>query len=202
MRTSASTVNNLKRTIPRDREIVSNMKKTVIGIGVLILVVGLMVMVLSLVNLPHATTEPYDVPKSSSIIDESFTVPPSTVTRTASLSAGDTINIQLVVTAGGNKDINFNVNNVTLTFISVSRVTSYDRNWTVPSTGAYFFVYDNSFSTFTSKQVTTEVTKLWTETAYRDVTKYNPLFPYEFTYLGLLLLFAGIGVIAWGFIRK
>ena len=178
------------------------MKKTVIGIGALILAVGLVVMVLSLVSLPHATTEPYDVPKSSSIISESFSVPPSTVTRTASLVAGDTINIQLVVTAGGNKDINFNVNNVTLTFISVNRVTSYSRNWTVPSTGAYLFVYDNSFSTFTSKQVTTQVTKLWTETAYRDVTKYNPLLPYEFTYLGLLLLFAGIGVIAWGFIRK
>ena len=197
-----NTVNDLKRTIPRERETVSDMKKTVIGIGALILAVGLMVMALSLVNLPQATTEPYDVPKSSSIINESFSVPPSTVTRTASLSAGDTINIQLVVTAGGNKDINFNVNNVTLTFISVSRVTSYDRNWTAPSTGAYFFVYDNSFSTFTSKQVTTEVTKLWTETAYRDVTKYHPLLPYEFSYLGLLLLFAGIGVIAWGFIRK
>jgi FlaG/FlaF family flagellin (archaellin) len=178
------------------------MRKTAIGIGITILVVGLVVMTLSLVNLPQATTEPYDVPKSSSMINESFTVPPSTVTRTASLVAGDTINIQIEVTSGGAKDINFNLNNVTLTFISVSRITTYNRNWTVPSTGAYLFVYDNSFSTFTSKQVTTQVTKLWTEVAYRDITKYHPLLPYEFVYLGLLLLLAGIGVIAWGFIRK
>jgi hypothetical protein len=178
------------------------MRKTAIGIGITILVVGLVVMTLSLVNLPQATTEPYDVPKSSSIIDESFTVPPSTVTRTASLVAGDTINIQIEVTSGGAKDLNFNVNNITLTFISADRITTYNRSWAVPSTGAYLFVYDNSFSTFTSKQVTTQITKLWTETAYRDITKYHPLLPYEFTYLGLLLLLAGMGVIAWGFIRK
>ncbi len=178
------------------------MRKTAIGIGALILVVGLMVMVFSLMDLPHATTEPYDVPKSSYIINESFTVPPSTVTRTASLVAGDFINIQFQVVTGGNLDIDFNVNNVTMTFIDLSRVTSYDHNWTVPSTGAYLFVYDNSFSWFTSKYVTTQVTKLWTETAYRDVTKYHPLLPYEFTYLGLLLLFVGIGVLAWGVLRK
>ena len=178
------------------------MKRTAVGIGILILAVGVILMLFSLIDLPHATTEPYDVPKSSSIINESFTVPPSTVTRTASLVAGDFINIQFQVTSGGNLDIDFNVNNVTMTFIDLNRVTSYNNNWTVPSTGAYLFVYDNSFSWFTSKSVTTQVTKLWTETAYRDVTKYHPLLPYEFTYLGLLLLFAGMGTIAWGFIRK
>lgn len=178
------------------------MKKTLLGIGVFLLIVGIVVLAFTFIDLPRTTTESYQVPKSSDIIDESFTVPPETVTRTRSLTEGDSLNIQLEVTAGGNKDIDFSVTDGITTYISATRATTLDRDWTVPSNGTYYFVYDNSFSWITSKDVTTKVTKHWTETNYRDVTKYYPLLYYEFSYVGLILSFAGIGIVIWGFVRK
>lgn len=190
------------------------MKRTIVGVGAFLLIIGIVILVFTSVDLPHTTTEPYQVPKSSDIIDESFTVSPDKVLRTRVLTGGDILHVELEVTAGGDKEIDFYVNKTTvelwgqtvtvvntIVFKADTRVTTVDANWTVPSNGTYHFVYDNSFSWITSKGVTTKVTKHWSETNYRDVTKYYPLIPYEFSYVGLILSLAGIGVLIFGFIK-
>jgi len=147
-------------------------------------------------------TESYQVPKSSVIIDQSFVVPPSTITHTTYLNANDSLNIQVSVTSGGNRDIDFSVNDGSTTYISYSRATTVNKDWTVPLSSNYNFVYDNSFSWITSKDVTVQVTKQWTETAYRDVTTNNQLLPFEFAYLGVALALVGIGLTIFGVVKK
>jgi hypothetical protein len=147
-------------------------------------------------------TESYQIPKSSVIIDQSFVVPPSTITHTTYLNANDSLNIQVSVTSGGNRDIDFSVNDGSTTYISYSRATTVNKDWTVPLSSNYNFVYDNSFSWITSKDVTVQVTKQWTETAYRDVTTNNQLLPFEFAYLGVALALAGIGLTIFGVVKK
>jgi hypothetical protein len=124
---------------------------------------------LPFVYVPKTVSESYQVPKSSVIIDQSFVVPPSTTTHTTYLNQGDSLNIQVTVTSGGNRDIDFSVNDGATTYMSYSRATTVNKDWTVPLSSNYNFVYDNSFSFITSKDVTVQVTKQWTETAYRDM---------------------------------
>lgn len=157
---------------------------------------------LPFVYVPKTVSEAYQVPKSSSVFDESFVVPPSTVTHTTYLNAGDSLNIQVTVTSGGNLDIDFSVNDGVSTYLSYSRVTTVNENWTVPLSSNYNFVYDNSFSTFTSKGVTVQVTKHWTETDYRDVTHNNQLLPFEVSYVGVVLALVGIGVTIYGVVKR
>jgi len=178
------------------------MKKAIVGIGVFALIIGILLIALPFVYVPKTVSESYQVPKSSSIVDESFVVPPSTITHTTYLNANDSLNIQVTVTSGGNKDVNFAINDGATTYVSYSRATTVNKDWTVPLSSNYNFVYDNSFSTFTSKDVTVQVTKHWTETAYRDVTTTNQLLPFEFAYLGVALALVGIGLTIFGAIKK
>jgi hypothetical protein len=178
------------------------MKKAIVGIGTFALIIGILLVALPFVYVPKTVSESYQVPKTSSVIDESFVVQPSTVTHTKYLNAGDSLNIQVTVTSGGNKDIDFSINDGATTYISYSRVTTVNKDWTVPLSSNYNFVYDNSFSWITSKDVTVQVTKHWTETAYRDVTTSNQLLPFEFAYLGVIAALTGIGLIVFGIVKR
>ena len=178
------------------------MKKAIVGIGVFALIIGVLLIALPFVYVPKTVSESYQVPKTSSIISESFVVPPSTVTHTTYLNQGDSLNIQVTVTAGANRDVDFSVNDGSTTYLSYSRATTVNKDWTVPLSSNYNFVYDNSFSFITSKDVTVQVTKQWTETAYRDVTTNNQLLPFEFAYLGVALALFGIGLTIFGVVRK
>ena len=178
------------------------MKKVIVGIGVFAFIIGVLLIALPFVYVPKTVTESYQEPKSSVIINESFVVPPSTKTTTTYLNAGDSLNIQVTVTSGGNKDIDFSVNDGSTTYLSYSRVTTVNKDWTVPLSSNYNFVYDNSFSLITSKSVTVQVTKHWTETAYRDITTNNQLLPFEFAYLGVVLALVGIGLTIYGVAKK
>ena len=178
------------------------MKKAIVGIGVFALIIGVLLIALPFVYVPKTVSESYQVPKSSSIISESFVVPPSTVTHTTYLNAGDSLNIQVTVTSGANKDVDFSVNDGSTTYMSYSRTTTVNKDWTVPLSSNYNFVYDNSFSFITSKDVTVQVTKHWTETAYRDVTQNYQLLPFEFAYLGVVLALVGIGLTIYGVVKK
>jgi dipeptidase len=125
--------------------------------------------------------------------------PTSKVTDGLTLNAGDSLNIQVTVTSG--KDIDFSVNDCSTTYLSYSNVTTVNKDWTVPQSSNYNFVF-NSSSTFTSKDVTWQVTKHWTETAYRDVTQNVQLLPLEFSYVGIVLSLAGIGILIYGTVKK
>jgi len=177
-------------------------KKTFIAIGIFALVIGIILITLPYVYVPKTISEAYQVPKTASIISESFVVPPSTITHTAYLNQGDSLNIQVTVTSGGNRDVDFSVNDGSTTYLSYSRATTVNKEWAVPLSSNYNFVYDNSFSWITSKDVTVQVTKQWTETAYRDVTTNSQLLPFEFAYLGVALALTGIGLTIFGVVKK
>ena len=162
----------------------------------------MLLIALPFVYVPKTVSESYQVPKSMVLIGESFVVPTSKITHTTYLNANDSLNIQVTVTSGGNRDVDFSVNDGSTTYLSYSRVTNVNKDWTVPLSSNYNFVYDNSFSTFTSKGVTVQVTKQWTETAYRDVTTSNQLLPFEFAYLGVALALVGIGLTIFGVVKK
>jgi predicted RNA-binding Zn-ribbon protein involved in translation (DUF1610 family) len=167
-------------------------KQAIVGLGIFVLVIAVVLLALPFVHVMKTESQAYQIPQSSVIISESFSVPPQTVMHTAFLNAGDSLNIEVTVTAGGYKDIDFSVNDGSTTYLSYSRVTTVNRDWTVPTSSNYNFVYDNSFSWITSKDVTVQVTKHWMQPAYRDVTQNAPLLPFATFYGGVVLLLAGI----------
>jgi len=178
------------------------MKKAFVGLGAFALIIGIILIALPFVYVPKTVSQAYQVPQSSDVFNTSFVVPPAITTQTTYLDAGDTLNIQVTVTGGGNLDINFNVNDGATTYLSYTRATTISRTWTVPLSSNYNFVYDNSFSTFTSKDVTVLVTKNWTTTAYKDVTTNSQLLPFEVAYVGVVLALAGIGITIYGVVKK
>jgi len=173
------------------------MKKTIMRVSFFLYIVGVVVLVFALVGLPRAATEPYGVPNSSEIVNEFFEVSPGIFIRMLNLTGGDSLGIQLNVTAGGDEGIDFSVIYGTAVYIDEMEITTLHRNWTVPSNGTYQFVYDNSYSLI-SKNVTTIVTRYWTEIEYREVIKNLPLLPREFSYVGLILSSVGMGVLIFG----
>lgn len=176
------------------------MKKAIVGIGVFLLLAGIVIFALTFVDLPYTTTEPYHVPISSDIVDESFTI--GVIQRKRSLNGSDIIHIALEVTAGGNKEIDFYVQDETATYVEKARVSVVKMNWTVPSDGTYYFIYDNSLNWLTSKNVTTRITRYWNQTSYTNTTKCYPAFSYEFSYVGFVLSLAGTGITIWGFNKR
>ena len=176
------------------------MKKTIVRIGAFVYIIGMVMVAFSLIGPPRTVTESYQVPNSSEEMNESVTVSPGIFIRILNLTEGD-LHIQVEVTAGGDKDIDFYVTYGTKFHVVDIRVTTVDRNWTVPYNGTYQFVYDNNFS-WDSKNVTSIVTKYWIETEYREVTRYLPLIPHEFSYVGLILSSVGIGVFIYGLIEE
>lgn len=83
--------------------------------------------------------------------------------------------------------------------ISHTKIITFDSDWVVPYNGIWYFVCDNSFSSTTSKGVATTITKHWTETFYRQVTRYRPLVP---QYLGVIVLLGGVLTLIMGKIVK
>lgn len=167
------------------------MKQATALFGITLVLIAITLIILPLINISKTTSEPYSIPRSSVLISESFSVSPNIVTHTGQLIAGDSIKIQVTVTSGGNRDIDFSINDGSTTYVSYSRATTINKDWIVPSTSNYNFVYDNSFSWITSKDVSVQVTKYWTEIGYRDVTTYTPLLPLPVVYAGILLAVLG-----------
>jgi len=193
------------------------MKRTIVLTGVILLIIGVLTVVFSLVSFPFVTKEPYDVPRTSIIIREAFTVPVGETHRTASLNAGDLINIYFWVYSGGNQYVDFFVldelNYLKLLAdedysaqVSISRLASYNQNVTIPHNTTWCFVWYNSYSWITQIGVSTMIRKLWNDIAYRDTTVYHTVIPAEHAtytkYVGIGLVFVGILVIVWGTISE
>ncbi len=180
-----------------------DMKKAIVGIGVFALIIGILLIALPFVYVPKTISESYQVPQSTVLIGGfgplMDVAPTSKVADGISLNAGDSLNIQVNVTSG--KDIDFSINDGSTTYLSYSNVNIVNKDWTVPQSKNYNFVF-NSLSTFTSKDVTWQVTKQWTTTAYRDVTTNNQLLPFEFAYLGVALALVGVGITIFGVVKK
>jgi hypothetical protein len=194
------------------------LRRNIVFIGVALLVIGSVAVIFSLVQLPFIKQEPYDVPQSTNLINESFMVPTTgDLHRTADLTNGDLIKVYFLCTSGGNMDVDFYVMDELNYFkwkaeesytapISLFKTTGYNQDFTVPFNATWYFVWDNSFSWITQKGVTADITKNWNEIAHRDVTVYHTVVPSEYAtyveYLGIAFALAGIAVIAWGYASK
>jgi hypothetical protein len=175
------------------------MKKAIVAIGVFALIIGILLIALPFIYVPKITSEIYQVPKSMVLIGgfgPLFDVAPtSKVTDGLTLNSGDSLNIQVNVTSI--HDVDLSVNDGSTVYLSYSNITTLNKDWTVPKSSDYNFVF-SSLSTFNSKDVTWQVNKNWTTTAYRYVTQNVQLLPFEALYVGLVLALAGIGLTIFG----
>jgi hypothetical protein len=178
-------------------------KTEIAGIGFFALIIGILLITLTLVYVPKTTSEAYQVPKSMVLPigwgPLAFLAPQSNISERTYLNEGDLLTIQVNVTSG--KGMDFSVNDGSTPYLFYSNVTTVNKDWTVPRSSNYNFVF-NSSSAFYVKDVTWQVTKHWTETAYRDVTQNVQLLPYEFAYLGADLTLIGVGLTIYAIVRK
>jgi hypothetical protein len=186
------------------------MKKAIVGIGVFAIIIGILLVALPFDYVPKTTSEAYQVPKSTVIIGSGWMPPiafPTTdMSKGTSLTAGDSLNIQVNVTSG--KGINFYVNNGSLgsvypygiTQLAYPNVTTINKDWIVRVNSSYAFVF-NSTSLFTYNDVTLLVTKHWNETAYRDITQNVRLLPFEAFYVGILTALSSLALMIYVIIR-
>lgn len=93
------------------------------------------------------------------IVDERFNVLPlNSQDYSAALETGDSVDVSLTVLEGGNLDIDFYIIDAGgRKLVSRNRVGEMRIQWKVPSSGTYYFKYDNGMSLVTPKTVKTRV---------------------------------------------
>lgn len=185
------------------------MRKEIVGIGTFLAIVGIALIASSLISVPFTSSQLVQVPHSEDVFYKTISVPPGHYTQSGTLIEGRRIHIDFEVTSGGNLDINFFVadevnyykwksGETASVYLSRSRITSLETDWMVPYTDKWYFVYDNSFSLITSKEVSTHISEHWVTAEYQDVTENRPLIPSAFSYMGILLAIVGSGIIIAG----
>ena len=121
------------------------MNRKIVFIGVALLAIGIVAIIFSLVKFPFQEQEPYDVPKSSVLLEESFVAPTTgEISRTLVLNAGDEINIEFRVTSGGNRDVDFYFRDGANLVFSIPRATSYNDTVTINNNSTYYAVWDTA----------------------------------------------------------
>ncbi len=187
------------------------MKKAIVGIGVFALIIGIVLVALPSVYVLKTTSEPYQIPKSTVIVGAWMPLAPvdptTSMAKGAYLNAGDTLNIQVNATSG--KDIDFYVNSGvkglvypysgSATELTYPNVTTINRDWIVPVSSQYSFVF-NSSNLFSYKDATILVTKQWNDTAYRDVTQNVRFLPFQSAYVGVIVVLSGGAITVYGII--
>lgn len=169
----------------------SKMKSGIIALGMILAIVGIIVLVLGIVAVPFTTTKFEEVPHSNTWLNESFIVPAGNYYYYyGTFAYGVSLHITFSVTAGGNKDINFKAMDETdylkmkagdsyeyYSIPSRDSVSSVDIYWNPPSSQKIYFVFDNTFSVFTSKSISAYFTTSWTEMENRQITENRTLLP-------------------------
>lgn len=188
------------------------MRQDLVAVGVVLTVAGVVILLLGVVKVPYTTSGLAEVEKSDEWLDESFTV--SALSRHyyyGTFSSGLTLHITFQVSS----DVDFRVMDEVNYWKMVagqayeyystpsrSRVTSVDIDWTPPSGQRIYFVWDNSFSWFTSKSVSAYFYYTWTELENQTTTTNVPLLPTGLSYFGVLLLLGGLAIVGYGFISR
>lgn len=188
------------------------MRQDFVAVGVVLAIVGIVVVLLGVVKVPYTTTGLAEVEKSDVWLNESFTV--SALSHdyySGSFSSDTTLHITFQVSG----DIDFWVMDETnywkmrasetfqyYSTPSRSRVTSVNIDWNPPSGQRIYFVWDNSFSWFTSKSVSAYFYYTWTELENQTTTNDVPLLPTGLSYLGVLLLLGGVAMVGYGFVTR
>ena len=185
------------------------MKKVILAIGISILLAGVFLSVLPYIYFPKVVAEEYQVPKSAVIFDgwgPLIVTPAKTGGKGTYLNASDSLNIQVNAASGEGIDfyvnaVNQSTGEVLATYLFYPDITSVNTNWVVPLSSEYNFEFSSS-SLFTRDDVSLLVTKLWTETAHRDVVENYSLVPFEAMHVGIVLVIAGIVISIYGFAMR
>ena len=185
------------------------MKKVILAIGISILIAGVFLSVLPYIYFPKVVAEEYQVPKSAVIFDgwgPLIVTPAKTGGKGTYLNASDSLNIQVNAASGEGIDfyvnaVNQSTGEVLATYLFYPDITSVNTNWVVPLSSEYNFEFSSS-SLFTRDDVSLLVTKLWTETAHRDVVENYSLVPFEAMHVGIVLVIAGIVISIYGFAMR
>ena len=200
-----------------------------VTIGVILTVIGIAMFVSSLIPIPSVTYVPVTTPLEESTyttvrkvwLEEEFVIPAGEAKCYCGSFPDGTLTIYIRVLSGGNRDINFWVMEEDewthfargetfyyYTQPSRKRITETTITWRPPSNKRICFVYDNTFSLITSKNVYTKITiEYQTYTVTRTyTTKYVPeIKPYTLSFLvvpGIILFIVGIGLIIGGMVSK
>ena len=185
------------------------MNKALVTIGVFVFIIGILFTGLPFVYVPSHTTQAYQIPKSMMIVGGwmplAAVAPANSMAKGVELTAGDSLNIQVNATSG--KGINFYVNSGvtglvypysgTATELTYENVTTLNKDWTVPISSQYSFVF-NSTNLFSYKDVSIQVTKQWNDTAYRDITQNAQLLPFQLFYVGIVIALLGLAIVIYG----
>jgi len=195
-------------------------------VGLILLVIGIGMFIVSFIPIPivsyNPRTKPVEVPTYTTVssvwLDETFTVPAGrAMAYCGSFSSGTTLTIYINVVSGGDRDINFWVMDegewerfrrgesyYYYTAPSRRRITTTSFTWTPPADQRICFVYDNTFSLITSKNVYTKIIAEYP--TYTVVTSYTTTYEPEvvlhslgfLAIPGIILIIIGIGLIIGG----
>jgi len=181
----------------------AEMSKTFVSAGIIALLIGIVLIALPYVYVPKTVSEPYQAVRSSAILDETFTLGNDRIIHTVYLNKGELVNIQIAVNGEGAGEATFMVFDDSAIYIQEHGANfTYNRNWTAPLSANYSFMYVKDGLYTPAITVTELVTKIWAETAYRDVTTSCRLLSFEFLYLGVVLTFVGLGLLVYFKKRK
>ena len=179
------------------------MRKVVISIITILFTLAVLLTVIPLIPLSKSTTEEYQTPKTKIILGNfiSLLLPTKTATKGTQLNASDTLNIQVNATAGKNIDfyvnaVNSSNNKIMETYLVYPNITSINKDWIVPINSSYHFTFESN-NLFSYEDVSLLVTRHWTETDYKDVTTEYQLLPFEASYIGIVLVISGFGILAY-----
>ena len=142
-------------------------------------------------------------PHSEFVAVENFTLPAATSQiLTYALSGGDNVTFLLSVSSEKEEFINFSVNDGSVTCLSYPKTSGlWDFVWTVPSSRAYNFVYDNSVSSY-GKIIHFQLMKEFMVVESKDFPYYGRLIPEAYAYVGVVFIVVGASLVVLGFLRR
>lgn len=194
------------------------MKKSLLSFGVVLLIAGSLLVIISSISIPRWNTFTVDTPQSELILNKAFEIQASGKTEyTLNLNKNDNLTINGAITEPeSNRSIgaiiDFSINDSSKTYHSYAETQNITFSWTVPQSGNYSFVFDNTFGD-ASKDVIVMVMNNWREPKQYSMlvniplmntlfTNNTPLVNYWFIWGGGALILIGIALAILWFTKK
>jgi len=183
------------------------MKKALLVFGIILVIGGIALAGLSIISVSRWVTLTVDSPKSELTLNEAFEVSAATTTiYPLNLNENDNITINGAITKPGSNrtigaTIDFSINDNAQTYHSYDKTSNVTLRWTVPQSGNYSFVFDNSFDS-ASKDVIIMAMKNWHEPQQYTMLVNTPLVGYWFLWVGVVFCAVGVALVILGLHKK
>ena len=179
-------------------------KRLLIGSVVMLLILVIALASLVSIPVPRWVTFAVDTPKSELTLNKAFEIQASdTATYTLNLNKDDNITITGAISQPETNRsigaaIDFSINGSSQTYHSYDRTSNVTFRWTVPQSGNYSFVFDNSFDD-ASKDVIVMVMKNWHEPQEYSMLVNTPLVGYWLLWVGGVVCAVGVMLVIFRF---